>query len=260
MSKSLILACAQLEAVVGDVKTNLARLDGLMNEAAEKDCDLVVFPELVTCGYGKPESVAALAEPIPGPVSEILAAMARDHGVGMAVGLPELDGNKRYNSLLLLGPDGEERCRYRKVHLWDTERGWATEGVRFPVVDYQSVKTGMWICYDSRFPETGRALAKQDACLGLVATAWLGPEEEWTLAIRSRALDNGMFVAASALLGKPFHGESLIVNPHGTILAQGVPGEAGLILAEIDPAVRESFYARVPLLKDIRPETYPSLD
>lgn len=253
----LTVACAQLEAVVGDVKTNLNRLDGLLKEGAERGCDLVVFPELVTCGYGDPETVASMAEPIPGPVSEILATLAREHGVGLAVGLPELDEQKRYNTMLLLDAHGEELARYRKVHLWDKERGWAESGDSFPVVDFQSVRTGMWICYDSRFPETGRALARQGASLGLVATAWLGPAEEWSLAIRSRALDNGMFVAASALLGKPFHGESLIVDPHGTVLAAGKAGETALVVAEVDLAVQDSFHQRVPILQDTRPGVYP---
>jgi predicted amidohydrolase len=250
------IGCAQLEAVNGDVKANLSRIDDGAGQAAKAGCRLVVFPELMTTGYGQPEAVAAMAEPIPGPVSDLLSAIARDHEIALAVGLPEREDNLRYNTMLLIGPDGKEINRYRKVHLWDTERGWATPGERFPVADLDGISTGMWICYDSRFPEAGRAIARQGGNLGLVATAWLGPADEWELAIRSRAMDNGMFVAASVLMGKSFNGVSLIVDPHGRVLARGTEGETGIVTAEIDTEASRRFMERVPLLDDVRPEVY----
>lgn len=250
------IGCAQLETENGDVKTNLSRIDEMAREAKEAGCSLVVFPELATTGYGRPEAVASMAEPIPGPASSVLAAIAGDQEIAMAVGVAEEAEGNRHNSMLLLGPEGKELGRYRKVHLWDTEKGWARAGETFPVFSWDGLRIGMWICYDSRFPETARSLAKKQAQLGLVSTAWLGPADEWELAIRSRAMDNGIFVAASALLGKAFHGVSLIVDPHGRILAAGEPGRTELVQAEIDTEESPRFRERVPLLDDLRPEAY----
>lgn len=250
------IGCAQLECINGDLKTNLSRIDRLTGEARAQGCSLVVFPELVTTGYSRPERVAAMAEPIPGPASEVLAAIAADQGIALAAGLPEEEGAHRFNTLLLLGADGKELGRYRKVHLWETEKSWARPGDGFPVVDWGGVRTGLWNCYDCRFPEAGRAVARKGAVLALAPAAWLGPADEWELAVRARAMDNGIFVAASALLGKNFHGVSMIVDPHGTVLARGREGEDGVVSVEIDLEEVGRFRKRLPLLDHLRPEAY----
>ncbi len=250
------IGCAQLETENGDVKTNLSRIDQMTRKAKDAGCSVVVFPELATTGYGRPEAVASMAEPIPGPMSRVLAAIAGEQEIALAVGMAEEAEGERFNSMLLLGPDGTELGRYRKVHLWDTEKGWAKPGGEFPVFSWNGCRIGMWICYDSRFPETARSLAKKEVEIGLVSTAWLGPADEWELAIRSRAMDNGIFVAASALLGTPFHGVSLIVDPHGKVIASGEPGKTELVVAEIDTGEAVRFRERVPLLKDLRPDAY----
>ena len=118
----------------------------------------------------------------------------------------------------------------------------------------------MWICYDTRFPETSRTLSRAGATLGLVGSAWFGPPEEWELSLRARALDNGMFVAGASVLGSfgaaPFRGASLIADPHGRVLAQAREGVEEVICAEYDDREVESFRSRLPLLSDLRPGAY----
>ncbi len=252
------IACAQLTAVNGDVKKNLSRIEDLIKKAVKSECHIVVFPELATTGYGRDETNAALAETLPGPTSQSLSLMAKENQIAIAIGLPELDETSdiRYNTMLLIGADGEEIFRYRKVHLWATEKSWAHPGVSFPVAEWEEIPTGMWICYDSRFPETARSIALAGGKLSLVATAWLGPADEWKLAVRSRAMDNGIFVAASSLQGKSFYGPSLIVDPHGKVLAEGIEGKDGIIFADVDIAEVAEFSERVPLLDDLQPRAY----
>jgi predicted amidohydrolase len=252
------VACAQSRCHPGDVPANLRQIDRQAKEAASAGVALVVFPELMTTGYAAPEVVAPLAETIPGPVSEEIARIARRHGLALAIGLPEADDpvGLCHNTLLLTDADGREQLRYRKVHLWDTERSWARPGDGFPVREFLGLHLGAQICYDVRFPEGARSLALAGAQLILLATAWLGPVEEWELAVRSRALDNGIFVAASALQGDGFHGSSLIVDPHGTVLARGDPGVEQLVISEVDPAAVARFHQRVPLLQDRQPDCY----
>jgi predicted amidohydrolase len=119
------------------------------------------------------------------------------------------------------------------------------------------VRCGAWVCYDTRFPELARRLALDGATLGLVSAAWLGPAEEWELAVRSRALDNGMYVAASALQGTArgaaFHGVSLVADPHGRVIARSPEGD-GVISADYDDEGVAEFRARLPLLEHRRPD------
>lgn len=252
------LACAQFVARHGDVAANLARIDTLAGEAIRAGAELLVLPELAVTGYARPEIVTPLAEPIPGPSTERLAQLARHHRLALAAGVIERDPatDRLFNTMLLLDEQGAEVLRYRKVHLWDTEKAWATAGDDFPVASWHGIPVGQWICYDTRFPEGVRSLAKAGAVLALASAAWLGPAAEWELALRARAMDNGIFVAGSVHLGHAFHGTALIVEPHGTVLARGVDDQEGVICAEIDLEAVARFHARIPLLRHLRPDSY----
>ena len=251
---TLRIGCAQYTAINGDVPANIATINRLAAQAAEDGVKLLVLPELGITGYGQPDKVAASAEPIPGPISEQLSAIAREHHLAIAAGIAEKDEQTGllHNTMLLLDENGGEILRYRKVHLWDTEKSWATPGTGFPVAPLQDTQIGMIICYDSRFPEAVRSLAKNGAQLALSCAAWFGPDEEWELALRSRAMDNGIFVAGSVLNGPHFHGVALITDPHGKILAQGLPGEECVV------TVMKTFHKRVPLLEHLKPDSYRS--
>ncbi len=255
---TLRIGCSQYTAINGDVSANLATITRLAEQAAKDSVALLVLPELGVTGYGQPDMVAAAAEPIPGPISQQLSAIARQHGLAIAGCLAEKDEQTglKHNTMLLLDENGVEILRYRKVHLWDTEKSWATPGTGFPVAQLQDTQIGLIVCYDTRFPESVRSLAKNGAQLALSCAAWFGPDEEWELALRSRAMDNGIFVAGSVLLGPHFHGVSLIVDPHGKILAQGKLGEESAVTADIDLEVMTNFHERVPLLKHLRPKSY----
>ena len=251
------IACAQYAARNGDVTANLALISSLAAQAETAGAKLLVLPELGVTGYVRPELVPGLAEPIPGPISESLAVLARQHRLAIAAGLAEREPRGRLrNTMLLLGADGRELLRYRKVHLWDTEKAWATPGDGFPVARLGDLTIGQWICYDNRFPEAARSLAKAGAQVAFSAAAWFGPAEEWELTLRARALDNGIFTAGSVLLGPHFHGTALIVDPHGTVLARGEPGVNQIITADIDLAVIARFHQRIPLLSHLRPKSY----
>jgi len=255
---TLRIGCAQYTAINGDVTANLATISRLAEQAAKDKVTLLVLPELGVTGYGQPDIVAAAAEPIPGPISQQLSTIAREHRMAIAGCIAEKDEQTglKHNTMLLLDENGVEILRYRKVHLWDKEKSWATPGTGFPVAKLQDTQVGMIICYDSRFPESVRSLAKNGAQLALSCAAWFGPDEEWELALRSRAMDNGIFVAGSVLLGPHFRGIALIADPHGKILAQGKPGEDTVVSDDIDLDVIKDFHSRVPLLEHLMPKSY----
>jgi predicted amidohydrolase len=204
-------------------------------------------------------------EPVTGPNVSALAQAARDLGVAIAFGLAELDEsqNVRYNSLAVFDAHGNAAAIYHKIHLWASERQWAEPGDSVTPFVLNGVRYAGWICYDTRFPEVARLCALAGVDVGLAPTAWLGPGEEWELALRARALDNSMFVLGADIIGLDpslrCHGRSMIVDPKGRVVARAEPEQEGIICATLDPAVLDAQRGRVPLLGDRRPDRYKPL-
>ena len=263
--KEMQIACGQFVAAPGDKEANVARMIAYAGEARDEGCALILFPELIVTGYLAPEQVRPLAEPVSGPHVQRLAGAARDLGIAIAFGLAELDEARdvRYNSLVVLDGRGDLAAVYHKVHLWATEREWAEPGREALAFALDGVRYGGWICYDTRFPEQARLSALAGMEVGLVSTAWLGPGDEWELALRARALDNHAFCAGADIIGPDpalrCYGLSMIVNPKGRVLARAVPEQEGIICATLHPAERDAQRGRVPLLVDRRPELYGGL-
>ncbi len=256
-----MLACGQFAPAPGDIPGNTAQIRRLAHEAARRGAAMLVLPELCLCGYPATGQAREWAVASDGPEIAALGACARELGMALCLGFAEATGEGvRHNSMCFLDRDGSLRAVYRKVHLWATEKEWAAAGTGFPLLQEGDLRLGMWICYDTRFPETARTLAREGATLGLVGSAWFGPSEEWELVVRARALDNGMFVAAAAVQGSfgaaRFHGASLVVDPHGRALARAREGAEEVICAEYDDGAVEAFRARLPLLSDLRPGAY----
>jgi len=268
--REIRIACGQFVAKPGDKRANVARMIGCAEEARNEGCELILFPELIVTGYLPPEQVLPLVEPVTGPSVGSLAQAARELGMAIAFGLAELDEGSglRYNSMVVLDHQGELAAVYHKMHLWATEREWAEPGDEVASFDLDGVRYGGWICYDTRFPELARLSALAGIDVGLVSTAWLGPGDEWELALRARALDNSIFIAGADIIAPDdvgfdpalrCYGRSMIVNPKGHVLARAEPEREGIICATLDPADLDAQRGRVPLLQDRRPELYGGL-
>ena len=262
---AVTLACAQFTPVNGDIQKNLRHIG--VSLAAAGDADIVVFPEMAVTGYLPAEQIQELAETIPGPSFNLLAEYARHERTALAAGMAELDvaTGLRYNTLVVINSKGQLVMRYRKTHLWTGEEAWATPGSKINVAMCDGIVLGGWICYDTRFPEVARLLALSGAQVAAVSSAWLGPAEEWELAVRSRAMDNNMFVVAANLQGKTgggeqLNGDSIIVGPSGTVLARTRPGMDEVVLAEVDMGEIATRRKRLPLLMHRRKDLYQSLN
>ena len=256
------VACGQFAAEPGQKRENISRMVGYAREARTAGCDLILFPELILTGYLSPQEILPLSEPADGPGVEALAQAAGDLGIAIAFGFAELDEARgvRHNSLAFVDRSGRVTGVYRKMHLWDQEKTWAQPGDDVPVFEMEGIRLSGWICFDTRFPEVGRLAALKGAELGLVSTAWLGPGDEWRLAVQARALDNAMFVAGSDIINPDpslrCRGLSLIVNPKGHILAQAEPGVEGIIHAVLKQADLDAQRGRVAPLENRRPACY----
>ena len=256
-----ILACGQFAPAAGGIRENTEHIRALAHEASDRGAGMLVLPELCLCGYPPAAEARSWSVSPGGSEIAVLSQCARENAIALCFGFAERTPDSvLHNSLGFLDSGGVLRSVYRKVHLWVTEKEWAVRGPGFQAMTAAGIRLGMWICYDTRFPEAARTLARSGATLGLVGSAWFGPAEEWELALRARALDNGMFVAGSSVQGSfgeaPFRGASLIVDPHGRVLARAREGAEEVIFAEYDDEAVASFRARLPLLSDLRPGAY----
>jgi predicted amidohydrolase len=202
---------------------NLRQFIELVDKRVEGRIDLILMPEGISVvGTGK--KYAEVAEPIPGPSTEALAALARRRQAWVAAGIYEREGPVLYNTSVLLDREGRVAGRYRKVYLprEEVEAG-LTPGSAYPVFRTDFGTVGMMICYDVFFPDPARALATQGADL-ILLPIWGGDE---TLAA-ARAIENGVFLAASG-----YDHPTYVMDPNGKRVAWA-PQRGEVAIAEID--------------------------
>jgi len=255
----------QFNPLFGEVKQNLdavaSRLDGV-------EADLIVLPELFATGYqfiSKAE-VQALAEPVPaGPTTQRLMEVARRHGTFIVGGLAESEGDRCYNSAVLVGPTGFLGC-YRKTHLFFEEMLFFAPGdTGFRVWDIGIAKVGMLICFDWFYPEAARTLALQGAEILCHPSNLVLPH--CPDAMITRCLENGVFSITANRIGVEqrgdknplrYIGQSEIVTPKGAVLSRASTDNEEICLAEIDPgqARVKALNPYNDLFRDRRPALY----
>lgn len=247
----LKVACLQMEPKIGQVRANVARSLELIGQAAQAGAQLVVLPELCNTGYvfESRDEAMALSEEVPaGPTSKAWMEAARQHRMFIVAGITEREGDKLYNSAVLVGPDGYVG-RYRKNHLWGDENKFFSPGnLGVPVFDIGAGRIACAICYDIWFPEIFRLAALQGADMLCVSTNWVPmPEQPGHVPMMANILAmggahaNSMFVAAADRVGvergQPFLGNSLIVSHTGWALAGPASlDKEELIVADLDLA------------------------
>jgi predicted amidohydrolase/alkylhydroperoxidase/carboxymuconolactone decarboxylase family protein YurZ len=273
------VAVAQVEARELDLSGSIADTTAAIARAAGAGADLVVLPECVTTGWVVDrEGVEALAEAGDGagPALGAWRAAARQHGIAVIGGYAERDGADLFNSVAVIGRDGELQGSYRKLHLFGDEREVFAQGnLGLPVFELDGLRVGVLVCYDLRFPEAMRLLALEGVHLVAVPTAWVaGFDASTPLDEDSRigqvdgalvqANLNQVYVACADLTGRArdlrFLGRSVIASPYGQPLAGPLPASgAGLLVAELDRAEAERAVQRsngVSPRRDRRTDVY----
>lgn len=234
-----------------DRDRNIANAIDHVREAVHTGADIVVLPEALDY-WGPKEGVAAIRTPIPGPVSDRFAALARELGIWLLAGSihEAVDGEDRtFNTSVLFDRDGNEVARYRKIHLYDVQipgQVDALESVTFApgeeivTAEVAGHTAGLSICYDIRFPELYRALADRGAELVFLPAAFTlyTGKDHWEVLVRARAIENQCYMLASGqqgqdALGRTTYGRSMIVDPWGTVLTTAPDGE-GFAMAWLD--------------------------
>ncbi|MFE4753742.1 carbon-nitrogen hydrolase family protein [Streptomyces mirabilis] len=249
----------------GSVVENLKVLDEAAGRAAAAGAGLVAAPEMFLTGYAIGDDIARLAEPADGDWADAIAEIATRHGVAVAYGYPEREGETVYNSAQLISADGTRLANYRKTHLFGCfERDHFTPGEQ-PVVqaDLNGLRIGLMICYDVEFPENVRAHALAGTDLLVVPTAQMHPFQFVAESVVPvRAFENQMYVAYVNRVGPEgefeFVGLSTLVGPDGIARTRAGRGEE-LVLADADPDFLAASREANPYLKDRRPGLYGSL-
>ena len=233
----------------GEVAKNL---EHVVRVLSGQSADLFVLPELFTTGYQfvSREEAFELAENIPnGKTAKALLGLAKKIGSVIVAGMAEREGDAVYNSALIVGPDGFIG-RYRKAHLFDTEKEIFQPGnIPFKVFDLGFARVGIMICFDWRFPETARTLALQGA--DIIAHPANLVLQHCPQAMITRSLENGLFTVTAdrvgieeRILGQPlkFMGQSQVVDPLGNVLYRASLTEEEVHVVEIDIALARNKY------------------
>jgi N-carbamoylputrescine amidase len=254
-----------------------------VREAAAKGAKLICLQELFASPYFCQVEDAALfdlAEPIPGPTSQAVSAVAKELGVSIVVPLFEKRAPGVYhNSLIVAGPDGESLGMYRKMHIPDDpqfyEKYYFTPGdLGFKTFQTPEAKVGTLICWDQWYPEAARLTALRGAEVLVYPTAigWHPSEKAeygaaqlsaWQTIQRSHAIANGVFVIAVNRVGHEgpksggleFWGHSFVADPFGVVLAEAGEGEETLVV-ELDLSRQEWVRRNWPFYRDRRIDAY----
>jgi len=243
-----------------DWQENLLSCRHLVAEAERGGADLLVLPEGVLARFTEDRHrIREVAQPLDGPFVTALREATVGGTATVVVGIHEpSDDGRVYNTLVALR-DGELVGRYRKIHLYDAFGDQESANVRPAdeppvVIDVADTLVGLMTCYDVRFPELARLLVDAGAEVLALPAAWVrgpGKERHWEVMIAARALENTCWVAASGECGPRNIGNSMVVDPLGTVRAR-LAASPGLTWADADPETTAAARRTLPVLANRR--------
>jgi N-carbamoylputrescine amidase len=288
MSQKFKVGLVQM-AMSADPQENVEKAAARVADAARKGAQIVCLPELYRSPYFCQKEDAALfdlAETVPGPSTERLSKVAKEHGVAVVVPIFEKRAPGLYhNSAVILDADGKTAGFYRKMHIPDDpsfyEKFYFTPGdLGFKAFDTRHGRIGTLICWDQWYPEGARLTALQGATVLFYPTAigWHPHEkaqhgaaqrDAWRTIQRSHAIANGCWVAAVNRVGHEkqvpgeagleFWGTTFLCDPFGVVVAEASTDQEEILVAEVDVGRMEEVRRGWPFLRDRRIDAYGDL-
>ena len=273
------LALVQLDIAWEDRAANLSAAAAFVQQAADDACDVVVFPETFTTGFSM--NVGEIAEPAGGPTGRWLSEVARKHGMNVIAGFvvsgeveeaPRPPGSpyepsgrawgsdnaRGRNTAVVCDRKGKRIAKYVKMHPFtfagEDEHYVAGDG---PVCfEIDNVPCSVFICYDLRFPEAFRRVARSAHVVFVIANWPAARQEHWTALLKARAIENQCFVVGVNRIGidgngLEYAGGSAVYDPTGGLVCEGGPDEPYLA-ADIAPAAAAAVRKEFPFLDDMR--------
>jgi predicted amidohydrolase len=252
----------QFAPALAGLDATLQAIERLMPQAS--GADLVVLPELCNSGYNfRSAEQAWQSSEATGDSAFLrhLVSLCRRHGFHIVSGFNEREGDRLYNSAVLVGPQGYVG-RYRKLHLFMNEKDFFAPGDEdLPVFDIGACRLGMLVCFDWIFPEAWRVLALKGADVICHPSNLVLPGLAQR-AVPIHALTNRVYVVTANRVGTEddltFTGMSTIASPTGDVLAQASPADEAVSLVEVDLTLARNkrLTARNDLFADRRPDAY----
>ena len=270
MKDKIKLALAQISSKRENKNENLRKIEKLTLKAKQQGADLIIFPEMSLTGYVVLDQVYELAETIPGPSTEKVEALAKQTGMYIIFGMPELSEKTQatvFNTAVFVGPQGligKYRKMYLPTHSVFEEKRYFRPGYEPAAFQTDLGNIGLSICYDVFFPEVFRLTRLKGAqlivCISASPAVRRGYFEILTSA---RALENTAFLAYVNLAGVEdglqFWGGSRLVSPTGDVVAKAKYDEEDFVICEVDYGDLRTAETFIPTLRDLRPELFEKL-
>ena len=252
--------------------------------AARGGAKLICLPELFRSLYfcqKQDYNCFQLAEPIPGPTTQLLSTAAKKHKITLVSSLFEKRaGGLYHNTAVVFGPNGKILGTYRKMHIPDdpgfNEKFYFTPGdTGFQPIDTPVGRLGILVCWDQWYPEAARLMALRGAQILIYPTAigWARGEKKdvcqtqrsaWQTIQRSHAIANGLFVLSINRTGREknldFWGTSFVSNPMGRVVAEASTSRAEIVRASLQLSETTTTRQHWPFLRDRRVDAYAGLD
>ena len=277
-----------------DPEKNLGHALEMVHRAASRGAEIICLPELFQTQYFCQREDAALfdlAEPIPGPTTAKLSALAKELGIVLVASLFERRAPGVYhNTAAIFDADGSLLGLYRKMHIPDDplyyEKYYFTPGdLGFRAFNTQVGRVGTLVCWDQWYPEAARLTALQGANLIFYPTAigWHPAEkaefgeaqhDAWRTIQRSHAIANGVYVAVANRVGfetvdvrgksvpgagLEFWGGSFLCDPFGRVIAEASRDKEEVLIGEVDLRFLEEVRRNWPFLRDRRIDAYAGI-
>ncbi|MCH3922156.1 carbon-nitrogen family hydrolase [Limosilactobacillus sp.] len=259
---SLKVALAQIDIAFANPQANAAKVAAFTKQAAQGDADVVVFPEMWNTGYAL-DQLDQLADPDGAQTRELLSRLARQYQINIVGGsVATKHGDQFYNTTLVYDSTGQAVASYDKVHLFGLmkEDQYLTAGDRENFFRLAGVSSASFICYDLRFPEWIRTVARHGADILYLPAEWPAVRiPQWRIMLQARAIENQAFVVAVNRVGDDpdnhFDGHSLVIDPLGKIIVGDGSGEQ-LYFADLDLDELKAVRGPIPVFSDRRPDLY----
>jgi N-carbamoylputrescine amidase len=266
----------------GDAKSNMDKAIAGIKASASQGAEIVCLQELFTslyfCDVEDYENFK-LAEPIPGPSTDILSEVAKELGVVIIASLFEKRAQGLYhNTTAVLDADGTYLGKYRKMHIPDDpayfEKFYFTPGdLGYKVFKTKFATIGVLICWDQWYPEAARLTALRGAEILFYPTAigWATSQDAatneeqynaWQTIQRSHAVANGVHVVSVNRVGfeqdgeMKFWGGSFVSNPFGSLIVKATHDQEEVIVTELDLSKTDSYRTHWPFMRDRRIDSY----
>ncbi len=273
MSRKYLAGVIQLDTTEC-YEENLKNAQELIVEGAARGAKIVALPENWT--YQGSDYLDYVEDMPDGRLFKMLSSLARKYSIWIHSGSsseknPVHSDHRPFNTTMLISPEGELVCKYRKIHVFDVdvkgagafrESDHKKPGDRIVVYDTKEIgKLGLSICYDMRFPEQYRLMALQGAEVFFAPSSFLlmTGKDHWEVLLRARAIENSCYMIAPGQCGVkydgPTYGRSLIVDPWGNVIAKA-SDKPCVITGEIDMDYRMKVKEQILTIENRREDIY----